>query len=52
VFSPLAVGFAASRVGWGPAVAATSIAPLIALGLIFWLMPETRAKELEEISPA
>ncbi|HMJ13390.1 MAG TPA: MFS transporter [Polyangiaceae bacterium] len=52
VLSPLAVGFAADSVGWGPAVATTALAPLVALGLIFWLLPETRAKELEEISPA
>jgi putative MFS transporter len=49
VFSPLAIGFAASRVGWGPAVAATALAPMIALALIYWLLPETRGKELEEI---
>jgi len=48
VLSPVAVGYAASSVGWGPAVRATAIAPLIALGMIFWLLPETKAKELEE----
>jgi putative MFS transporter len=52
VFSPLAIGYAAESFGWGPAVAATAAAPLIALAFIFWLLPETRAKELEEISPA
>lgn len=48
VTSPLLVGFAAERVGWGPAVSATAIFPLLALGLILWLLPETRGKELEE----
>ncbi|HEY6558693.1 MAG TPA: MFS transporter [Polyangiaceae bacterium] len=51
VLSPLAVGFAAKSVGWGPAVATTALAPLIALACIFWLLPETRGKELEDISP-
>jgi putative MFS transporter len=48
VLSPAAVGYAAREVGWGPAVSATAIFPLIAVGLIFWLLPETRGKELEE----
>jgi MFS transporter, putative metabolite:H+ symporter len=48
VLSPIALGFAAERVGWGPAVASTAVFPLLALGLILWLLPETRGKELEE----
>lgn len=52
VLSPIAVGYAAKQVGWGRALAPTALAPLLALGLIFWLLPETRAKELEEIKPA
>lgn len=48
--SPYAIGVAAERVGWGEAVAATSVLPLIALGLIWVLLPETGGKELEETS--
>lgn len=50
VLSPLLVGFAADRVGWGPAVAATAVFPLVALGLIWIWLPETRGRELEETS--
>ncbi len=50
VLSPLAVGLAATYVGWGKAVSATAIFPMIALALILWLLPETRGKELEETS--
>jgi len=48
VLSPMIVAQIAKHVGWGSAVGATAIFPLIALGLIFLLLPETRAKELEE----
>jgi MFS transporter, putative metabolite:H+ symporter len=48
VLSPIVVGLLATEVGWGAAVRATAIFPIIALVLIFWLMPETRARELEE----
>lgn len=47
VGSPIIVGAAAEVWGWGPTVAVTSIFPVIALGLILWLMPETNAQELE-----
>ncbi len=50
VLSPVAVGQAALHVGWGPAVASTAVFPLMALGLILWLLPETRGRELEETS--
>lgn len=50
VLAPLAVGFAAADVGWGPAVAATGVAPLIALALILKWLPETQGRELEETS--
>lgn len=46
--SPVALGVVAERVGWGAAVRATAIFPLLALGLILWLLPETRARELEQ----
>ncbi|MSP61083.1 MAG: MFS transporter [Myxococcales bacterium] len=52
VLSPLAVGLAAAEVGWGPAVAATAIFPMIALILILALLPETRGRELEDTSAA
>ncbi len=48
VLGPLAVGQAADRVGWGEATAATAVFPLLALGLILWLLPETSGRELEE----
>ncbi|WP_437298495.1 MFS transporter [Sorangium sp. So ce426] len=48
MISPIAVGFAAEEIGWGPAVSATALFPLVALALILWLLPETRGKELEE----
>ena len=50
VISPTLVGLAASTTGWGPAVASTSVFPLLALALIWWWLPETRGKELEETS--
>ncbi len=48
VLAPLAVGQAATVYGWGPPVAVSAIGPLLALGLILWLMPETTGLELEE----
>jgi putative MFS transporter len=50
VLAPLAVGAAAGVHGWGPAVAATTIGPLLALGLILWKLPETTGLELEQTS--
>jgi MFS transporter, putative metabolite:H+ symporter len=48
VLSPILVGVAAEQVGWGWAVRSTAVAPLLALVLILLLMPETRARELEQ----
>ena len=48
VLSPVAVGYAAGHVGWGPAVRVTAIFPILAVILILWLLPETRSRELEE----
>jgi MFS transporter, putative metabolite:H+ symporter len=48
VLSPVLVGLAAREVGWGAAVRMTAVFPLVALVLIFWWLPETRARELEE----
>jgi putative MFS transporter len=48
VLAPVLVGFFADDLGWGAAVRPTAIFPLIALALIWWLLPETANKELEE----
>jgi putative MFS transporter len=48
VLSPFAVGYAAGRVGWGPAVGATAIGPVLAFLLIWMFLPETRGRELED----
>jgi len=48
VLSPFVVGFAAERVGWGPAVSATALFQLLSLVLILVLLPETNQRELEE----
>jgi putative MFS transporter len=50
VLAPLGVGLAADGLGWGPAVAATAAFPLVALGLILRLLPETGGIELEQAS--
>jgi putative MFS transporter len=38
--------------GWGLPLRLTTVFPLLALGLIFWWLPETKARELEETSRA
>lgn len=48
VLSPLALGFAAQRVGWGAAVAPTGVFALVALGIVWVALPETRGRELED----
>lgn len=48
VLSPPLVGYFAARYGWGPTVGATAVFPLLALGLILALLPETGGRELEE----
>jgi predicted MFS family arabinose efflux permease len=50
VLSPLLVGAAADRFGWGHSVALTALGPLLALVLILRWLPETSGKELEETS--
>jgi putative MFS transporter len=51
VTSPLLFYSVVQETGrYGPAIAPTAIAPLVALALILWLLPETRGKELEETS--
>lgn len=46
--SPIAIGHVAEDTGWGPVLRASVIFPAAALLLLLWLLPETRAKELEE----
>jgi putative MFS transporter len=48
VLSPVAVGLAAESVGWGAAVRATAVFPILALVLIWIGLPETAGRELEE----
>jgi putative MFS transporter len=48
VVSPLVVGQLAGAFGFGIAVSLTVIGPLVALGMILGLLPETRGKELED----
>ncbi len=52
VLSPPLVGVAAERFGWGPSVAATSLACLLGLLLIWTALPETSGRELEDLSKA
>jgi putative MFS transporter len=52
VLSPLAIGEVVGQYGWGVPLRASTAFPLLALVLIFLWLPETRAKELEEISGA
>lgn len=47
VFTPMLVGWAATSVGWGPAVSATVVGPLLALILVLATLPETKGRELE-----
>lgn len=50
VLSPYLVGRLAGTMGWGKAVSLTAVGPLLALGLIWALLPETRGRELEDTS--
>lgn len=48
VVAPLLVAMAAEDTGWGPAVLATAIFPLIGLAIIVFKFPETSGRELED----
>ena len=48
VVSPLLVGYLSVSYGYGPAVQATALGPLLAMILILLFIAETRGKELEE----
>ena len=46
--SPVAIGALVPKFGWGPTLTVTAIFPLLALGVIWLVLPETRGRELEE----
>ena len=49
VLSPFFVGLAVTETGaYGPVVASTAIFSFVSIALIFWLLPETANRELEE----
>ena len=53
VLSPFLVGLAVTETGaYGPVVASTAIFSFVSIGLIYWLLPETANKELEETAGA
>ncbi len=52
VLSPVAVGVAAERWGWGPSVSATAIFPLIGLVIVLATFPETKGRELDDAEGA
>ena len=48
--SPLAIGQVVDQYGWGVPLRLTTVFLVLALGLIFLWLPETKARELEETS--
>jgi len=48
VLSPIFIGWMAERSSWGAAIRPTAVFPLIALALIWWLLPETKGRELPD----
>jgi putative MFS transporter len=52
VLMPILVGQIAEAHGWGAGIRWTAVFPLVALGMIFWLLPETRGRELEDTAAA
>jgi putative MFS transporter len=52
VLSPVAVGVAAERWGWGPSVSATAIFPLVGLAIVLFTFPETKGRELDDAEGA
>jgi putative MFS transporter len=48
VLAPFGVGLLAERADWGAAIRPTVFFLIIALGLIFWLLPETRGHDLDD----
>jgi MFS transporter, putative metabolite:H+ symporter len=52
VFSPLALSVAVEEVGFGSVIRPTALMLVVALVLIFSMLPETRARELEDTARA
>jgi putative MFS transporter len=48
VFSPLVIGHLAAELGWGPVIRWTAVFPILSIGLVYWLLPETKGRSLEE----
>jgi MFS transporter, putative metabolite:H+ symporter len=48
--SPFVVGYFANTYGWAAPLRITSVFPLVALGLVWLWLPETKGRELEEIA--
>lgn len=46
--SPVVIGYLAEDLGWGPVIRSTAVFPVATLLLIYWLLPETRSKRLED----
>jgi putative MFS transporter len=46
--SPIVVGALAQGIGWGPVLRVSVVFPLLALALLLYFLPETRATELEQ----
>ena len=50
VLSPVVVGHLAANGGWGPVMRVSVVFPAVGLGLLLWLLPETKGQELEKTS--
>jgi MFS transporter, putative metabolite:H+ symporter len=48
VLSPLVIGRLAQSLGWGPVIRSTAVFPIVTIALVYWLIPETRGRTLEE----
>lgn len=48
VASPLVIGHFAAVHGWGPVIRSTVVFPMLAIVLVYWLLPETKDRSLEE----
>lgn len=48
VMAPAIIGSIAQDSGWGPSIAATAFLPIVAVILIWIMLPETKSLELEE----
>lgn len=48
VLSPLVIGHFAATLGWGPVIRTTVIFPLLTILLVYWLLPETKSRSLDE----